>query len=99
MNVGNSTPDFKPSKTFEYIASGKPILNIYYKGQFDEVLAKSPLALQLSRDLTVQEAASKLRGFLETSSGSILHTDKIDELYLNHSAKSIQNMLNRTFSR
>ena len=30
INIGNDCPNQIPSKTFEYIATGKPILNVYY---------------------------------------------------------------------
>lgn len=98
VNVGNNTPEFKPSKTFEYIASGKPILNIYYEGQFDDVLARSPLTLQLGRDLPVREAAARLRAFLQTTGGKTLPREKIDELYPSNSAKQITRILKQAIN-
>ncbi len=32
VNVGNAVAEVKPSKTFEYISTGKPIVNFYQKG-------------------------------------------------------------------
>lgn len=93
VNVGNNTPEFKPSKTFEYIASGKPIVNIYYEGQFDAVLAKSPLTLQLSRSVAVAESAAALRVFLNENQGKILQREKIDRTYYKHSNKYIKSIL------
>lgn len=96
VNVGNNTPEFKPSKTFEYIASGKPILNIYYEGQFDEVLAQNPLALQLGRDMPSREAVVQLRSFLQSSHNKTLSRPEIDNIYPKHSVESIEHILRIT---
>ena len=93
VNVGNNTPEFKPSKTFEYIASGKPILNIYYAGQFDNVLAQSPLTLQLERDRDLSESITALRGFIEATRGKTLSREEIDRLFPKHSNGNIERIL------
>lgn len=93
INVGNNTPEFKPSKTFEYIASGKPILSIYYEGQFDTTLSQSPLALQLGRDMPVKEAVVWLYDFLQNNRGKTLTRTEIDTIYCKHSSKSIKSIL------
>ena len=93
VNVGNNTPEFKPSKTFEYIASGKPILNIYYAGMYDEVLEKSPLVLQLERSLSTKEAVALLCDFLTSARGTMLLRGQIDMLYPKHSEEAICTIL------
>lgn len=93
VNVGNNTPEFKPSKTFEYIASGKPVVNIYYAGQFDAVLAQSPLTLQLQRGTEVAEAARTLQSFAHATRGRILSRDEIEKTYYKHSSENIKNIL------
>ncbi len=99
VNVGNNTPEFKPSKTFEYIASGKPILNIYYQGQFDQVLAKSPLTLQLERGGDLLESAAALRAFIETSRGKTLPRKEIEDIYKKHSSQHIKELLENVISQ
>ena len=93
VSVGNNTPEFKPSKTFEYIASGKPILNIYYEGLYDNVLAKSPLVLQVQRNNDLTETSAALRSFMETTRGQMLSQEKIDRLFPNHSREHIAAIL------
>ena len=41
LNIGNSNDDFTPSKTFEYIATGKPIVNFYYGKEPDNILSSA----------------------------------------------------------
>lgn len=99
VSVGNNTPEFKPSKTFEYIASGKPIINIHYVDLYDEVLAKNPLALQLGRDQPVTESAAALRNFLETTRGKSLLRTQVDEIYSKHSDENIRHILEQTMEK
>lgn len=47
VSVGNKTNEFMPSKTYEYIAMCKPIINFYYSSP-DRVLKKYPISLQIS---------------------------------------------------
>lgn len=93
VSVGNNTPEFKPSKTFEYIASGKPIVNIYYEGLYDEVLAQSPLTLQLSRNSSLEDNTVAFRAFLKNTIGKILSRDEIDEIYAKHKCDNIRYIL------
>lgn len=93
VSVGNNTPEFKPSKTFEYIASGKPIVNICYEGQQDPVLDRYPLSLQLSRALPIPTAAARLQAFLKTAPGQTLPRSQIDSIYYSHSSDHIRQIL------
>lgn len=93
VSVGNNTPEFKPSKTFEYIASGKPILNIHYEGLQDEVLEQYPLVLQLGREVPVSQSAKKFREFLLKQDGQNLVAEEIDRIYSKHSKAAIKSVL------
>lgn len=93
VSVGNNTPEFMPSKTFEYIASGKPIINIFYAGLRDEVLDKSPLTLQLQRNMNLQEACSCMHQFIQTNHGRILSRDEIEKQYYKHGRDNIRYIL------
>jgi len=93
VSVGNNAPEFKPSKTFEYIASGKPIVNVYYEGLRDEVLDRSPLTLQLGRGGDVSEAAAALQEFACKTRGRTLPRTEIDRIYHKHSSENIRNAL------
>ncbi len=89
VSVGNSTPEFKPSKTFEYIASGKPILNICYEGLRDAVLEEHPLVLQVERTVSIPEASLALQSFVFQNRGKILSRTQMDAIYYKHSSENI----------
>ena len=93
VSVGNNTPEFKPSKTFEYIASGKPILNIYYEGLRDQVLDKHPLALQIPRSQPLSDTHHQLEAFLHASGHQTLSHSQIETIYYPHSSENIQTIL------
>lgn len=93
VSVGNNMVEFKPSKTFEYIASGKPILNIYYEGLRDEVLEQYPAALQLSREEAVEDATAALRVFIAQTSVGPFPRAQIETIYYKHSSENIADIL------
>ena len=96
VSVGNSLAEFKPSKTFEYIASGKPILNIYYKGLRDQVLEQYPAALQLSRGEAIGDAAAALRAFAAQAGAEPLPRTQIENIYYKHSCENIGRILTKS---
>ena len=98
VSVGNNTPEFKPSKTFEYIASGKPILNIYYEGLRDEVLAQYPLSLQLQRGKPILETVPAVTQFVAQAQGKTVSRNEIDNIYYNHSSGNITQILQGALS-
>ncbi|HBE13271.1 MAG TPA: hypothetical protein DCY74_03770, partial [Clostridiales bacterium] len=48
-----------PSKIFEYIACGKPIISFYTNGLKEQRFDRYPLAIQISQDDTSLEQASQ----------------------------------------
>ena len=98
VSVGNNTPEFKPSKTFEYIASGKPILNIYYEGLCDTVLERYPLALQLQRDGMMKKDVETLSLFVKGQGNKFLSEREINELFQEHSGSNIKSILGSAMS-
>lgn len=93
VSVGNNTPEFMPSKTFEYIASGKPILNVFYPGLRDAVLEQYPLALQLERDTSIQAGGEMLCNFIQETQHKQLTREKINAIFYKHSSDNIMNIL------
>lgn len=66
VNLGNAVPNMLPSKLWDYISSGRPILNIC---QIENCptrphLNKYPAALTLCTDWPIQEAAAMMDDFL-----------------------------------
>lgn len=46
LSIGNNTSEFQPSKIYEMISTGKPILHFYYDGFKDRILEQYSLAFQ-----------------------------------------------------
>lgn len=94
INVGNSTSSFKPSKIFEYISTGKPIINFYRNNNLDDVLIKYPNSLQINEDeKTHHESAKLIEHFCLSQKGKYLEWNKIEEIYPLNSSKNIKNIL------
>ena len=94
ISVGNATPEFLPSKTFEYISSCKPIVNIYYPGLHDEVLDRHPMCLQLCNSDQVQQAVPQLQNFIRKNGQETVSTDVIRAIYSKHLPENIKSILN-----
>jgi len=98
INVSNSIPAFKPSKIFEYISTGKPIVNFYKNNSPDTTLIKYPNALQIDSDNTDHLfAAEKLLKFCYQNESSQIKWEVIAKLYPNHSPRHIKTILNKGF--
>ena len=70
INIGNSVPVHMPSKTLEYINTGKPIINFYKINECPTLYytKRYPLCLDLDeRDSDITAAALKVIHFCETS--------------------------------
>ncbi len=93
VSIGNSVPEFKPSKIFEYIASGIPIINFYYAENVDDVLTRYPLSLQISNKLSHVNAANCIDGFIVGNKGLRVPYSKITELYKKNSPEKIGYLL------
>ena len=89
VNVENSSPEFLPSKLFEYIAACRPIVS-FGSGQSRELLKAHPAALHIS---CTEEAEKDLQQFLETKRGVTIAADEIERLYERHSQNSIRSIL------
>ena len=82
LNFSNDADQFSPSKIFDYIAVGRPILNISYPGRkVNDVLVKNPLALTLVNDGDICESAEKVESFVEINLGKSLRYDELQSLY------------------
>lgn len=79
INLCNKCPNQIPSKTFEYIATGKPILNFYYNDTDPSLpyLKRYPSILNLKQGECIQE--EKLLHFLELKEET--PKDVLEQLY------------------
>ena len=93
VSVGNSLPEFKPSKTFEYIATCKPILNIYYNGLREDVLEKYPMSLQICNSAEAILSAKEIDEFISISAGKMVLEDEIKTRFKKYMPDSIQTIM------
>lgn len=99
VNVGNSLPEFKPSKTFEYLATGLPVLNFYQNGLKDDVLAQYPLAAQISFEVDPDEAAVEIAAFCSSIKGKRMEYQEVSRIFVTHSSKAIRDTLLQQMKR
>lgn len=98
INVGNSIAAFKPSKIFEYISTGKPIVNFYKNNLHDKTLLKYPNVLQIDSDNTsISLAAENLLTFCCQNKSNQLKTEDITIIYPSHSPAYVKKILNNGF--
>lgn len=95
VSVGNSAPEFKPSKTFEYVSSGKPIIGIYKNKLQDTTLNLYPLAVQIDEDSSsVEEGSMLMENFSLRSKGKNADAEEIEHIYSKHFPTYIKKILN-----
>ena len=92
VNIGNSMEEFMPSKIFEYIATGKPIVS-FYKGNIDsEVLGKYPLCLQIG-NVESDDSVTALKEFIMTNAKKSVPPEEIRKVFERYSSENISLIL------
>ncbi len=89
VNVENTAPEFAPSKTFEYIATGKPILNFTHKENKNALLEKHPACFNVYGE----ENVVKIVSFMRENAGLVLPAEKIKEIYFKHTPENIRKII------
>lgn len=87
VNIGNLTDNQMPSKIFEYISTGKPIINIYKMKNCPTLkyLRKYPLSLNIfENDLLndISKFANIIKEFCYRNKGKVVSTEYIKNNYL-----------------
>jgi hypothetical protein len=93
INIGNGVENQIPSKIFEYIAMGKPIVNFYVLGNdlAKKLLESYPLALNLSLNFsTIDDCVALFNDFCTTNYRKRLSENEIFIFYPNYSYHSIK---------
>ena len=98
VSVGNSLPEFKPSKIFEYIATGKPIMNVFYDGLRDEILDEYPLAIQICNSEEKMIAAEQMDAFILANAFKNVAIDEINGKFKKHTQASITTVLSNALN-
>ena len=84
VNIDNTCPQQVPSKIFEYISTGKPIINFYFTEESSTIpyLKRYPLVLNINVNITQPlEAARKIESFVEDSFGENVSWEYIVRTY------------------
>lgn len=97
IGIGNSLSEFLPSKTFEYIATRKPIAYFNYSKMGNEVLKNYPQCCQFYMDSEINESASSLLEFCNQLNGKLVSEAQIFDAYSKYSPESIKRILTKVF--
>ena len=101
VNIGNSVGNQMPSKIFEYIGTGKPILNLYKIPDCPTLkyLEKYPAALNLSDaqiEADPEGCAEQVRAFCRKFRGVRVPAEEIRKLYPENTYEAFAEQLRRT---
>ena len=82
LNFSNDADQFSPSKIFDYVATGRPILNVAYPNRkVNDVLLRNPLSLTVVNDGDVHKSAKEVEAFIVKNGGERLGYDELRSLY------------------
>lgn len=91
LNIGNTTNYHLPSKSAEYLRSGKPIINICQNEEdtFAEFMCDYTLICNLSSQVSPHENARQLHLFLDENIGKSVPPEKITQMAQPYTLESI----------
>ena len=92
INIGNSVPVHMPSKTLEYINTGKPFVNFYKMDDCPTLYytKRYPLCLNLSeKDPDLDAAAARFTEFCVQNKGKTVDRAFIEQEYADCTPKYI----------
>ena len=101
VNMGNTMPNQMPSKTIEYIATGKPILNVSVNRECNtlEVLKRYPMCMQcFNEDVLKEERAEALAAFCREFAHQVAHWATVSEVYRDMEITQISRMFSGALS-
>ena len=93
VGVGNATHEFLPSKTYEYLSLGRPIIFFNPKGFHNVVLDAYPHSLQLSEKTKIDEASMQLESFIVKKKGASVSYDELSDFYYSNTPTNIKAIL------
>lgn len=100
LNIGGDNKNMVPSKIFEYMSMGKPIISTYHIDDeaSKKYLEKYPLALLIDERLSIDENAKKLDEFIENSLNKTVPFDYVKETFKENTpdeyVKALKSLLN-----
>ncbi len=83
INIGNTNPNMTPSKIFEYMSFGKPIVSTQAVEQEPSrrYLERYPKALILDESMSAEEAAMKIREFVRSCQGQTIDVEQVRQMF------------------
>lgn len=93
VSVENQQAEYSPSKVFEYIATGKPILNVTSGKTTHTILQRYPLLCKIDPNVDVSDAVEYCQNFCRESLGKQLTIEAIENIYKENCAFYVKNIL------
>ena len=84
ISIANKINNQVPSKIFDYLSFGKPIIHLYHDDSdpYLNLLKEYPLALCVKMDKDkIQDNALKIQKFCKSNSGKIISFDEVQKRY------------------
>ena len=83
INIDNTSVTLVPSKIFEYVSTGKPIINCYFseKSLVLDYLKRYPLCLNVCMQSDAKENADKIDDFIKSLNGERIPFSDVKLLY------------------
>lgn len=97
LNLGNNDVTMTPSKIFEYMSAGKPIITtVPIENEPSlQYLREYPICLEIRPEKDLETCALELERFLETHVGSLVNTSCLmDKFRLNVPKTTVEHLLN-----
>lgn len=86
INIGNNCTNQAPSKMYELLSTGKPIINFFhYKESQYELIEKYPLGINIGRE--DKDAVEKVKKFCIEMRGKRLQFSEVEKIYPENSLK------------
>jgi len=97
INLGNSITNQMPSKVFEYISFGKPIINFYFteEDMCLDVFKKYPLAFNVNVNNYTKEDIEKLNKFINENNGKLLSYEEATKNLKDYKVENIADKIYR----
>lgn len=83
INLGGSNPYMVPSKIFEYMSYGKPILSTYYidDESSKKLLKKYPIGLCVDERKSIEENVTEVQAFINKSLGKTVAFEDVKKTF------------------
>lgn len=97
INIGNNIETMVPSKIFEYMSYGKPIISTFdiENEPSKKYLEKYPLALLLSKNNGAKENAKSLSKFIDLNRGKLVEFSEVKEKFKFNTPQAFEEMITK----